>query len=254
VYVEFTAWPKPADEQAIWRYVDFTKLVAMLAGKALYFPQVDQLDDRFEGTYTKANPPFAFPPTGRPDLDEKLKELIPKRNATLGVVRKTMFVNCWHANSFESAAMWKLYLQSKEGVAIRTTFGRARESLNAADEIVYGNSVEYLDYNRDIIPPDNILFPYLCKRMSFAHEQEARFWHWDGELFVQRSNQDDAPANQLPVLPGKNIRVDLDKLIERVHVAPTTPTWFLELVKSVLDKYGLQKEVMRSSLDDGPVM
>jgi hypothetical protein len=42
-------------------------------------------------------------------------------------------------------------------------------------------------------------------------------------------------------------------LIERIHVAPTTPTWFRELVRAVLEKYGVKKEVRQSSLDDDPV-
>jgi len=43
-------------------------------------------------------------------------------------MRRYVFVNPWHKNEFESAAMWKLYLKSEEGVAIRTTVERLKHA------------------------------------------------------------------------------------------------------------------------------
>lgn len=43
--------------------------------------------------------------------------------------KKRVFVNCWHLNEYESAAMWDLYLKNEEGVAIQTTFNRIKKSL-----------------------------------------------------------------------------------------------------------------------------
>jgi len=34
---------------------------------------------------------------------------------------KNSFISCWHYNLTESGAMWRLYLKSNEGIAIRTT-------------------------------------------------------------------------------------------------------------------------------------
>ena len=44
--------------------------------------------------------------------------------------------------------------------------------------------------------------------------------------------------------------VDLDVLIESVFVSPMAETWFKALVVDVLQKYGLNKEVFHSALDD----
>lgn len=35
--------------------------------------------------------------------------------------RDLMYVSSWHMNEHESTAMWRLYLKSDEGLAIRTT-------------------------------------------------------------------------------------------------------------------------------------
>ena len=36
--------------------------------------------------------------------------------------REEFAINCWHLNDHESAAMWKLYLKSNEGIVIQSTF------------------------------------------------------------------------------------------------------------------------------------
>ena len=45
----------------------------------------------------------------------------------------------------------------------------------------------------------------------------------------------------------------MDVLIDKIYVAPQTPDWQLNLVKSIVEKYGLGKEVVRSILDDKPI-
>ena len=32
--------------------------------------------------------------------------------------RKSYYVNCWHLNGYESAAMWQLYSRNDEGIAL----------------------------------------------------------------------------------------------------------------------------------------
>jgi hypothetical protein len=56
MYVEHPAFESLADENAkIWRYLDFTKFVALLDWRALSFARVDQLTDQFEGSLRKAD-------------------------------------------------------------------------------------------------------------------------------------------------------------------------------------------------------
>ena len=47
--------------------------------------------------------------------------------------------------------------------------------------------------------------------------------------------------------------VNLDRLVDRIFVAPTAPEWLAELVESVVSRYGLDKPVQRSKLDDEPL-
>jgi hypothetical protein len=39
------------------------------------------------------------------------------------------FVNCWHMNEHESAAMWRLYSQADEAICVQSTFARLADAV-----------------------------------------------------------------------------------------------------------------------------
>ncbi len=45
--------PPPDENVKIWRYMDFTKFFSFIDKKALFFTRIDQLEDKFEGRFTK---------------------------------------------------------------------------------------------------------------------------------------------------------------------------------------------------------
>jgi len=237
MYKEHPAFEKPEDENAkIWRYVDFTKFVSLLDRSSLFFSRVDRLDDPFEGSYSKANIPLRPIVYDTPENELKgLSELIQR-------ARELFAVSCWHLNDYESAAMWKLYLKSGGGIAIRSTFDRLKNCLMDETPDVYIGEVKYIDYERDFMAEGNVLSPLMYKRKSFEHERELR-------AVVQ------VPSENGKALFGDGlfISVDLGTLIDKIYLAPTSAKWLFELVESVTRKYGLDKEVLQSSLDDVPV-
>ena len=246
MYEEHPDLEKPADENAaIWRYLDFTKFVSLLDRQALFFAQADTLPDPFEGSYPRENVRL------RPELHKHLPEDALRKFAFVSrEIRRFTLLNCWHIGENESAAMWKLYLKTDEGVAIRSTFRRLADSFKAcADRRVYIGKVKYIDYETDSFPEGKLVYPFVHKRMSFAHECELR-----------------AVIQLLPVPEGLRVNwtkelshggvyvpVDVDLLLERVFVSPIAPAWFHELVTSVVRKYGFDKEVRRSKLGEDPV-
>jgi hypothetical protein len=56
-----------------------------------------------------------------------------------------------------------------------------------------------------------------------------------------------------PTIDGLSVPIDLELLIERVHVAPVAEQWFYELVQRTTRRFGLSVDVQRSELDAGPV-
>jgi hypothetical protein len=233
--------------------MDFTKYVWMLDRHALFFSRADRLGDQFEGSIS------ASTVASRAVLARKLG---PKGVRDEAVVRRFSeslkrftFVNCWHMNEVESAAMWKLYLKSDEGVAVRSTYRRLTDSFADYKLSVYVGEVNYIDYEQDFIP-DNVTFsPFLHKRRSFEHERELRAVRQE-LAYATGTEHKQAPEFQLDSEAlefGLTVPVRLTTLIERVYVAPGAPGWLRDLVVSVTERYGFGFDVQQSDMDADPV-
>ena len=223
----------PPDDAVLWRYMDFTKFVSLLEKSALFFCRPDLLGDPFEGSISPATPPMI---SGDPKSGSRF---------TRGEIDLRRFmhlarVNCWHMGEFESEAMWRLYTRERDGVAIKTVFGRFKEAL-VGEESVNVSRVSYRDYRTESIPWGNALLPLVHKRISFRHEQEVR------ALYVEPQ------AKEGPDEPvGGYCRVDLPRLIEEIVVAPFAADWFVDLVRSLGERYGIGDRVRPSTLSDRP--
>lgn len=128
-------------EQFIWRYLDFTKFVDLLATEELYFTRVDKFDDKFEGSNTiptveNRDAYFQYMVTAgemTPESASKAKEILDKFYEEQ---RQHYAVNCWHMNDHESAAMWSLYAKESTGIAIRSTYKRLINAIQASPLII----------------------------------------------------------------------------------------------------------------------
>ncbi len=250
MHKDHSAFEKPHENVRIWRYMDFTKFVSLLEKKALFFPRADKLGDSFEGSLSKGNIQHristynhirsSLPPTTKIVVD-----IPPNAQSQLFKdFRKFVFINSWHISEHESAAMWRLYLKSGEGIAIQSTYNRLKDCFSEGTPDIFVGLVKYTDYTSGLISEENLFYRYLNKRKSFEHEQELR------AIIFSFPPSDNPP--KLPKPPSKDgllIDVDCDLLIEKILVAPKSPKWTRELVKSIITKYGLNKLVKQSSLD-----
>jgi len=236
----------------IWRYMDFTKFVSLLESRSLFFARADIFEDTFEGSLSSAT--FAW----RAGLWEGLyveQDELEKFSKAREQLRKQIFVNCWHMNARESAAMWKLYARSNEAVAIQSTYQLLHSCL---PENTYVGQVQYIDYEEDYLAEDHEFRPYMHKRMSFEHERELRAMIYipsdDPNRYLSIAVKDREARVGEPVGDvGRAVTVNLNALIERVYVAPTSPTWFNDLVLKVMNKYELNKPLINSALDAKPM-
>jgi hypothetical protein len=250
LYEEHPSFEKPDDENiAIWRYMDFTKLLSLLDKQALFFARGDTFLDPYEGLYPEGNHGMFFFLFRHLDPGE-----IEKIWRTTLDARSLVNINSWHMNSHESAAMWKLYLKSEEGIAIQSTLKQLRDCCTSELPIkVFIGTVQYIDYTSDAMPMDkiirlNIFDPFLYKRMSFEHERELRAAAITTEPPDQVTQFRDYQASG-----GLYVPVDLKILVEIIYVSPTASKWFFQLVSSVVRKYGLEKQIIQSQLYDRQV-
>ena len=172
----------------------------------------------------------------------------------------SLYVNCWHINDYESAAMWKLYLKSDEGIAIQTTIGALKASLENETRKIRIGRITYINYESHCINMSKQYDFVLHKRLSFAHENEIRavIWHYEPafEEVVRQLNEleknrragqtlEGVPVN-VPngAMPentpsGLPVKIDAHQLIQTVYVAPSKDLWFADLVQSLVRRYGV---------------
>ena len=84
-------------------------------------------------------------------------------------------MSSWHINEYESFAMWQIFTQNNEGLAIQSTIGRLQKALKP--EINFSQfigEVNYIDYKKEYIPFDDMFFPFMFKRKSFQYEKRSQ--------------------------------------------------------------------------------
>jgi len=251
----------PDDMEApIWRYMSFTKFVDMLHRQSLFFSRPDCLKgDNFEGTVGRASFNALEDELNKMGedgggvvggVDFQLKSL--RKNSSF--LRCITAVNCWHQNQHESEAMWRLYVHSDQGIAIKSRTSKLIKSFTEDKGLlIHVGVVKYIDYDNEAIPSDNLMTPLVHKRKSFEHEKELRAIACkaaitetrDGGISIKTLTEEFAK-------PGENVAVNLTMLIESIHLAPGSPSYMTELVASVVDRYGFDVPVFQSKLDDEP--
>src|SRR5690606_30123405 len=88
--------------------------------------------------------------------------------------RKAKFVSCWHASNVESAAMWKIYGENENGIAVISDIARMKSAFHESVETIYAGRVSYIDFAEDRLDLGNGFTPLVHKRSSFEHEKEVR--------------------------------------------------------------------------------
>ncbi|WP_296187819.1 hypothetical protein [Pseudomonas sp. UBA1879] len=239
MYASHSQFNTPPDDTVIWRYMSVEKYLSLLHTKSLFMCRLDRFEDPWEGAYS----------VGYESSNPETREV-------QAIRRGFLFVNCWHANEHESAAMWDLYATRHAGVAIKTTIGSLKNSIIAPGEIFIG-AVRYEDYS--VYIPNlagNVLFPALVKRRSFSHEHEIRLLALNYENSKWHSTDSEYPyyGYSVPGTLSMVCEVDLNLLLKDVMFSPSMPDWLFETLKDVSGRFNIWPNHTKSSLYDRQVV
>ena len=214
-------------DTVVWKYLDLSKFLDLLLAKKLFMSRSDKFEDQYEGTFSE------------PTFEEikRLSENNPEFLDFYKTHREKVVVSSWHINEYESFAMWQIFTQNSEGLAIQSTIGRLQKALEVEKNFKqYIGQVNYIDYKKEYIPFDDMFFPFLFKRKSFQYEREVRII---GDL----SNQ------EIKINDGLKIDVDINQLIEKIYIHPKSENWYKKLVIELVDKLGFDFEIEKSDLE-----
>jgi hypothetical protein len=246
----------PDNNQKIWRYMDFSKYVDMLKTNTLFFTRADQLEDTYDCS--------AFQFFGEPykQLSSEFPPQVKEQTRQVNTFERLfVYLNCWHMNDVESAALWRLYSENKyETIAIQTTF----EKLNSEIKLkwprdgIFISKVKYDPENAgetlDEMPRGKLFTPLgwediIYKRPSFAHEKELRaFIYQRVDKLREEPLKNEAHFEKLMKDRFEYIRIKINPscLIEKVYVSPLAKDLFVELVKNISGE--LNDRVLKSDL------
>jgi hypothetical protein len=211
----------------VWKYLDLSKFLDLLMSGKLFMSRSDKFEDQYEGTFSE--PTF-----------EEIKKLSIDNPDFLNYYkthREKVAISSWHINEYESFAMWQIFTQNSEGLAIQSTIGRLQESLNPETNLKqYIGEVNYIDYKKEHIPFDDMFFPFLFKRKSFQYEGEVRIITDIGE-------------SEIKINEGLKINVDINQLIEKIYIHPKSENWYKNLVIQLVKQLGFNFTIEKSDLE-----
>ena len=240
-------------DNTIWRYTNFAKFVDLLETKALFFANRKSFPDQYEGWHNAlgANDHFDISNEGKlvdaPEpYDQRsarnskgIKQIMGYHN---DMILRSTGIQCWAMKQKDSNVMWKAYAGLSSAVAITSTPRRLLSSLKQNDthQITYG-LVDYIDYEKEKIPPDNIYSPLFKKADFFCEENEFR---------VCVTCKDD--EQYIPQGDGFPVIVDLKRLITGVYISPMSQGWFSNLCAQICKRYGVDAPVRFSKIFSVP--
>lgn len=253
----------------VWRYISLPQLLSLLERESLYFSQADSFEDPFEGTLPKSNREEMQRELGDPSVPEKAVMLrddmgprykIGYENMATRIefYRRISYLNCWNALDHESVAMWKANLDSRHGAVVKSSAENLRDAFQTYDENqVFIGEVEYIDYEEEEIPYDNLLYPFIYKRKGFKHENELRAIITSPPLegypeFEGKMHGQEMPLDWQSQKTGMYVQVDVEELVDEVRLSPNSPGWYRPLLESVIEKYDFDIPVNRSALNVTP--
>lgn len=214
-------------ETIVWKYLDLSKFLDMLLSKKLFMSRSDKFEDQYEGTFSE--PTF-----------EEIKKIAVNNPKFLDYYkshREKVVISSWHANEYESFAMWQIFTKNNEGLAIQSTIGRIKEALKSEKHFEqYIGEVNYIDYKKEYIPFDDTFFPFLFKRKSFQYEREIRIIS-------------DVSNSKISINDGLKIDVDINQLIEKIYIHPKSENWYKNLVIEMVQKLGYTITIEKSDLE-----
>ena len=189
--------------------------------------RADKFEDQYEGTFSE------------PTFEEirKLSKDNPEFLNQYKIHREKVVISSWHANEYESFAMWQIFTQNNEGLAIQSTLGRIQNALAAEKNYKqYIGEVNYIDYKKELIPFDDDFFPFLFKRKSFQYEREVRILS-------------DLRDTDLVIDNGLKVAVDINELIQTIYIHPKSEKWYKNLVIDLVRRLGFDFKIEKSDLE-----
>ena len=221
---------EPTRNAKLWRYMSFAKFVDIISAQRIHLSKASAFNDPFEVSYPEIGRMYDQLYEEKGISKESWLQNKEKARLLQEEIKKEVFISCWHECEYESAAMWDLY-SSKEGVAVKITAGNLLDlQLSLSPELCFVSRVTYINFSGGewdkVKQTNHSCAPFFYKRKSFEHEREVRM-----------------------ICKKESHPIELDNFFDKIIVHPQSEAWFLDLTKTLVQKFGInESKVMQSKL------
>lgn len=259
--------------QKLYKYMDLEKFLSLIIRSEICFCNQSGLKniDPYEGAMTKSELlQEAIVKNIMKDIKQsaRFKKINIKNGDTHLSIDKDEFdkyriyndsiyyIDCWHINENESLAMWKVFSNNKNSIAINTTKEKLINSIINDNKDIYLKEVEY-----DNLFSDEAEFSNPIKTIQLVNNEtlhiesgdqfswsvetgllrKAKYYEYEKELRLYFKDKDNAELT-------KFIKMDLSNMIDEIIISPNCDEWFLTILNDILKKYDLNIKVKFSDI------
>lgn len=238
-------WYPPDDVDStdtVWRYMDLAKFISILQTRSVWFSHHSNFDDPYEGRYSEFTAENI-----RSEYDE-LGLSIPDSLSEDSTIGYENYVSCWNLNNDQSVALWNMYIDGENGVAIKSTIGDLESSVGTPVDSPY--DYNYISgkvvYRSEEKEPRGFYAPIFTKRPIYSFETEYRmiFTSTESQYVGSDENHSKLPTN------GVSVSVDIEELIDDVYISPSAGGYVKNVVENLTENFDFN--VQKSSLFSNP--
>ncbi|MGD8780704.1 MAG: DUF2971 domain-containing protein [Ignavibacteria bacterium] len=238
MFSEHPAFVDPKnDDLKLWRYIDRQKLFHLLESSCLYFCRADyfQKEDHFEGSYPRLEYEHQVKKDDGKDISRNL----------YNIISKDTFISCWHLSEHENIAMWKLYAKDERGISIQTDIKNFKDAFKESDRNIFAGKVDYIDYETDAFYQESSHNYFAMNAFSlFIHKR--KIYSYENEYRGICTDPNGSKYN------GINIKVDLNKIINKIYLSPYASEEEFFQIKTKLQELETEIPICYSSFKAQP--
>lgn len=236
---------KPDDDTPIWRYMGLGKFASLIQTSQLWFSHTSKFDDPYEGRYSKQAAEEVIRERWGGEFSEEDTEYFMERDAD-------DYASCWNIKHNQSVALWKLYIEGNNGVAIKSTVGELRRAVDRLSDQQIEHRMEFGKVNYHITgdEPMGYYAPVFTKREIFEFESEYR------AVLTVFQSLEDVEIDGVKIKPnvGIGMKIDLDTLINEIYISPGASGYLREVVECLLKDHEQEFPIEKSTVFDHPLV
>lgn len=204
----------------IFKYLNFDNFINIVANDYLWFSRLDSMEDATEGCYKDINMQIKSCPCGKSykKIEKSIQNEYEKQKVIESFIREHFYISCWSIGSDENFALWKIFTEKNNGIAIKSNLQNVLDSIQSEKIICHGR----VDYEKKFSLTSNFHSYCFTKNIQYKYENEYRFIIKEDEKKQQK---------HIPV------KINYKSIIEEIYFSPYIEEWKRNIFNDIIKRF-----------------